>query len=423
MASALSIHIGLNAVDADAYGGWDGQLVACVNDAECMRAIADGLGYVSTLLTDADATSDRVITAIGRAARDLDADGILLLTYSGHGGQVPDVDGEERDDKDETWVLYDRQLVDDELYNLWHQFAPGQRIVVLSDSCHSGTVTRLIEYRALAGTPQLASRYRTRGAEPRFRAMPAPAAAADYQHRKGMYDALQFSSGARRRESEVQASVLLISGCQDDQLSSDGDVNGLFTANLLEVWGNGDFEGGYRSFHKAIRARMPSTQMPNYDTVGTPNPDMEAQRPFTVAAPGSDTGQGGATGGAAEEPEGPHIDGPDTVPRGAPPPTFSVQVGEGRYYAVEVAAEAELFDSGDIAHVRDDDNFYGSWSDTALMQGSQYRLPPAVWRRLKGGERLYYRVLSSRRQDAWDGYEVSSRDGDGAAIPALRIED
>ena len=43
---------------------------------------------------------------------------------------------------EETWVLYDRQLVDDELYKIWSKFKPGVRILVLSDSCHNGTVTR-----------------------------------------------------------------------------------------------------------------------------------------------------------------------------------------------------------------------------------------------------------------------------------------
>lgn len=43
---------------------------------------------------------------------------------------------------DETWVLYDRQLVDDELYKIWSKFKPLVRILVFSDSCHNGTVTR-----------------------------------------------------------------------------------------------------------------------------------------------------------------------------------------------------------------------------------------------------------------------------------------
>jgi hypothetical protein len=423
MTSAISINIGLNHVDADAYGGWDGQLAACVNDARCMQQIADDLGYSSVLLLDEEATADRVICEIGNAAREIDEGGILLLTYSGHGGQMPDTDGDEDDNKDETWVLYDRQLVDDELYNLWNQFGAGTRIVVLSDSCHSGSVTRDQEYQALAASPGLARHYRTRGGPPRFRAMPMQVGAADYQHRRRFYDAQQFAAGARKR-ADMEASVLLISGCQDNQLSSDGDVNGLFTAKLLEVWGNGDFEGSYYSFHQAIVDRMPATQTPNYYTVGTSNPDLEAQKPFTVAIPGSGSGGGGGEPTPGAEPEL-SIEGPASVPRGAPPPVFSVHVEDDRYFAVEVAAEPELFDTTDVGHVRNDSNFYGSWSDTSLMEGalSQYKLPHTVWGRLaQDSERLYYRVLSSRRQDAWDGYEVSNRDTDGEAIPALQIE-
>jgi hypothetical protein len=421
MTSAISINIGLNYVDADAYGGWSGQLTACVNDAECMQRIADGLGYSSTLLLNEEATAERVIYEIGSAARALDAGGILLLTYSGHGGQMPDADGDEDDNKDETWVLYDRQLVDDELYNLWNQFGSGARIVVLSDSCHSGSVSRDIEYQALAGNPGLARHYRTRSGPPRFRAMPQPVAAADYARRRRFYDAQQFASAARQRAA-MDACVLLISGCQDNQLSSDGDVNGLFTARLLEVWGNGDFEGSYTSFHQAIVERMPATQTPNYYIVGSDNPALEAQKPFTAAAPGAEPEPEPQPWPDAEA--GLSIEGPGTVPRSAPPPTFSVHIDDDRYFAVEVAAEAELFDSNDVGHVRSDANFYGSWSDTALMQGDEYSLPPAVWSRLRqDSERLYYRVLSSRRADAWDGYEVSNRDTDGAAIPALQIED
>jgi len=59
---------------------------------------------------------------------------------------VPDRNGEDEEDRsDETWVAYDRQIVDDELYALWGKFAAGVRIFVLSDSCHSGTVARGIE--------------------------------------------------------------------------------------------------------------------------------------------------------------------------------------------------------------------------------------------------------------------------------------
>jgi hypothetical protein len=137
-----SIHIGLNRVDPAAYNGWDGALGGCVNDANSMRDIAASLGYAHRLLLNEQATSLRVLEEISGAARSLAGGDILLVTYSGHGGQVYDTGGDEDDNMDETWVLYDREVVDDELAALWSQFAEGVRIVVLSDSCHSGTVAK-----------------------------------------------------------------------------------------------------------------------------------------------------------------------------------------------------------------------------------------------------------------------------------------
>ena len=143
-AKGISIHIGLNHVDPNGYNGWDGALSGCINDANDMKAIADSMGYQSSILIDAQATSDSVTCEIGQAAQQLSSGDILLLTYSGHGGQFDDVNGDEEDAKDETWVLWDRQLLDDELYSLWSQFSAGVRIFMLSDSCHSGTVLRML---------------------------------------------------------------------------------------------------------------------------------------------------------------------------------------------------------------------------------------------------------------------------------------
>jgi len=140
VARGRSIHIGLNAVDAQNYEGWTGQLSGSVNDALALQGVADSMGFLSTLLINSDATSVRVIQEILATSYLLKAGDILLLTYSGHGGQVYDASGDEPERMDETWVLYDRELIDDELYALWTQFLPGVRIVVISDSCHSGTI-------------------------------------------------------------------------------------------------------------------------------------------------------------------------------------------------------------------------------------------------------------------------------------------
>jgi metacaspase-1 len=279
MALGISLHVGLNRVDPAHYQGWDGELTACEFDANDMRAIAEGQGFEPRSLLTKEATSDAVLAAIERAAGELDRGNLFLCTYSGHGGQVPDRNGEgEEDRSDETWVAYDRQIVDDELYALWSRFAPGVRVFVLSDSCHSGTVVRDIEAKVPG---PVSTRQKAAAESPRYRALPRDVMIATYRANARLYDAIQERlPGAER--ADPAATVLLISGCRDDQLSLDGFSNGLFTENLRAVWADGAWEGGHAEFREAIRARMPAKQQPNYLRVGATNPEFERQKPFTV---------------------------------------------------------------------------------------------------------------------------------------------
>jgi metacaspase-1 len=279
MARGISLHVGLNRVDPAHYQGWDGALTACEFDANDMRAIAEGQGFQPRSLLTREATSEAVLGAIEAAAGELEAGDLFLCTYSGHGGQVPDRNGEDEEDRsDETWVAFDRQIVDDELYALWGRFASGVRIFVLSDSCHSGTVAKDIE----ADVPDpVSTRDKAAASSPRYRAMPRDVMIATYRANAKLYDAIQERlPGAER--ADPAATVLLISGCRDDQLSLDGISNGLFTENLRAVWDDGAWEGGHAEFREAIRARMPAKQQPNYLRVGAANPEFEQQKPFTV---------------------------------------------------------------------------------------------------------------------------------------------
>src|SRR3954469_21230797 len=171
-----SLHIGLNFVDPAGYDGWDGQLAACERDAEDMLSIAKAQGYEARHLKREQATSAHVLKELAQAASSVRAGEHFFLTYSGHGGQVPDTNGDEPDHFDETWCLHDRMLLDDELYAMFGRFAAGARIFVLSDSCHSGTVAR----EALRG----------RSPAPRGEVLPKwlplPKAEAIYQNRKDL---------------------------------------------------------------------------------------------------------------------------------------------------------------------------------------------------------------------------------------------
>lgn len=274
MATGISIHIGLNRVDPSHYQGWDGGLTGCENDARAMEAIASAQQFEASLLLNEKATANSVKGAIAEAAGKLKSGDILLLTYAGHGGQVPDPTEEEEDHYDETWVLYDRQLIDDELYALWGRFEEGVRIFVLSDSCHSGSVARdMLESPLFAGQPA--------ANQPRPRAMPVPTRDRTYEANKVLYDQLEAENPQGDRVG-IGASVILISGCQDNQVSLDGDQNGLFTGALLKVWNDGKFKGSLRTFHKKILDKIEFFQSPNYFKVGRDNPVFERERPFTI---------------------------------------------------------------------------------------------------------------------------------------------
>ena len=281
----VSLHIGLNRVDPVHYAGWKGELAACKNDARDMETIAGSQGFVTQSLLTKAATSTAVLSAIETAAKELVEDDFFLLTYSGHGGQINDVNNEEPDGLDETWVLYDRELVDDELYLMWSQFRPGVRIFVLSDSCHSGTMTKAMFLNPAPHLPRLEARVRASAGENlRPKLLPPEVQAKIYKERAALYDDIRRKT-PRREKVNVECSVILISACQENQVVMDGIKNGLFTETLLKVWDNGKFSGGYHHFRNQITSLMPPTESPKYTIVGHRERAFEHQRPFSIVVP------------------------------------------------------------------------------------------------------------------------------------------
>jgi hypothetical protein len=260
MARGISFHIGLNEVSPNHYrdsrgNPWRGTLYGCENDARAMTelAVAQGFEARGSLLTS-EATASAVLAGLHDVAEQLEPGDIFFLTYSGHGGQVenhnPDDDPEE-DSLDETWCLFDRQLIDDELFAAFSEFKPGVRIVVLSDSCHSGTVSR--------GHPDDGDD------EARMKQLPVDVAVATEKANAAMYSTLQTELPTKRLTA-VAATAVLLSGCQDDQFSRDGRINGAFTAALLKAWNEPDSRRSLPRLLKAITTRIPPSynQVPNY---------------------------------------------------------------------------------------------------------------------------------------------------------------
>ena len=145
MSKGLSLHIGLNKVDRQHYGNIV-ELKAAVNDAVFWESFARQQGYSTNHLHDSAATAKGVLTQLQNISQVLEPGDILMLTYAGHGGSIRNDRPSALDNErfDQTWCLYDRQLLDDELYEAFEKFKRAVRIIVVSDSCHSGTVTKEI---------------------------------------------------------------------------------------------------------------------------------------------------------------------------------------------------------------------------------------------------------------------------------------
>ena len=237
----FALHLGINRVDSRAYGGWDGVLLSAVADANAMAALARRQGFATSVLVDATARGDCVLAAIAQASRRLKAGDIFLLSMSGNGGQVEDSTGLEPDNLQETWVLYDRQLLEEELNGALASFAAGVRIVIVED-CSHGIVLRQLPRPAVRPS-----------VTPRFPAV--------------------------RRQ--ISADVVILAGSLENQIAADGPLNGAFTGALLEVWNRGAFAGSYQQLIQAVAQKLPPSQKPSLYAYG-PNANLKSERAFSI---------------------------------------------------------------------------------------------------------------------------------------------
>ena len=267
------------------YPGTHMDLAGCVNDA---RAWADELrarGYTVETLLDAQATKAAMVAgfkAVLGAARSGD---VVAITYSGHGTYVPDLNGDEVDGLDEALCPYDIQtaqapLLDDEIHALFVARPAGVRLVLVSDSCHSGTVTR-----AAAPDPDAAGAPR-----PRFMPMgnwlpaqqlPRGASGKPIASVAVSTGSSPFNGALSRREGD-----LLLSGCKEgpNNFSYDatiqGRATGAFTYYALKTLKSLAPGATYADWHAAINPGcLPSASYPQSPQI-VGSAEAKAQKVF-----------------------------------------------------------------------------------------------------------------------------------------------
>jgi hypothetical protein len=126
-------------------------LNGAVNDVETMsQVLSTKFGFPTQqirILLDSDATREGILSALQGMVNQAGTNDMLYIHFSGHGSQLKDLNGDEADGMDETIVPYDgrtgdiRDITDDEIGEILGRLKNTNLLIVL-DSCHSGTATR-----------------------------------------------------------------------------------------------------------------------------------------------------------------------------------------------------------------------------------------------------------------------------------------
>ena len=253
--------IGISDYSASGFSDLQGP----ANDLALMRPLVETLMRVPaaniTELHDEAASHSGVRRAFEDLADKLRNGDFVYIHYSGHGSFTADLNGDERAGEDQTWVTWGSRgsasdstaavdaydVLDDEL-NEWidRLSARAGQIVLVSDSCHSASVTR--------GAP-----------------MPVRAAPGD--DRRHPLGEESFAT----RGSVTTGKVLRIGSARDVQSAAefrapDGKPYGLFTwhwaATLAERAGNGTWEDHFQTVAARVRAERGEFQVPQMEGNG-----------------------------------------------------------------------------------------------------------------------------------------------------------
>jgi hypothetical protein len=243
-ASKKALCVGINDYP---YDGSD--LNGCVNDAfawaGALHEHFDFAGADVRVLTDAEATKANIISGLkdfllaGAAVGD-----VLVFTNSSHGTYVADRSGDELN-YDEALCPYDvadNLILDDELRELFAGVPNGVRLTVVSDSCHSGTVTRAAVGENI---PLLTPDHRrVRFLSPALRGgkvLPNP-----------------WKAIPKRQEKFPESSMreVLLSGCTDKEYSYDALIEGAYHGAMTHCALRAMREAGYRLTYAQLHERV-----------------------------------------------------------------------------------------------------------------------------------------------------------------------
>lgn len=266
--SKRSVCIGIND-----YQGVANDLNGCVNDAnDWANLLETKFGFETRIILNAEATQEAVRGALNELIATAGPGDSLVLTYSGHGTWVPDQgEIEESDNRDEALAVYDGIIIDDEIRTILSELNPEASLAIISDSCHSGSVTRSFLRNS-------ANRARADEKEdPRIPRFLPPKKDVD------ALKALMLPVRNRAFYPESSMNHVLLSGCNAMEYSYDATFGGrsngamsYFAIQLIQA----NPERSWKDLHEALRKLLPSTRYPQSPQLEGSN-KVKDQKVFT----------------------------------------------------------------------------------------------------------------------------------------------
>lgn len=225
-------------------------LRGCINDAnDWASLLKDNFDFtdVKQLLNDA-ATSSNIIAHLKQLLSGAKAGDVLVFTNASHGTYLADTDKDEPK-FDEAICPHDcdsNLIIDDDLRLLFADIPKGVRFTVISDSCHSGSVTRALpgEYR------------RARKLSPRV-----------FGREELPIETLRAARG-KEKYAESDMKEILLSGCKSSQTSADAyianDYHGAMSYYAIEAIRDANYNLTYADLHERLVASLADE---NYDQI------------------------------------------------------------------------------------------------------------------------------------------------------------
>ncbi|OCH86507.1 hypothetical protein OBBRIDRAFT_797129 [Obba rivulosa] len=192
-------------------------------------------------------TRENILNAMEDLVTGAQAGDRLLFSFSGHGSQVENLDGSEEDGFDEViWpvdIVYNddhslvqNYIIDDHIHDILVKHMPGgAEIVMIFDSCHSGTAADLpcntevktsVTSKRFANGQALVTKHSMRHVlsedQPQEPTVEFPDAAAEKFSRKF-------------KEASLEATVQSWSACRDDEITYDTSDGGLLVKGFADT--------------------------------------------------------------------------------------------------------------------------------------------------------------------------------------------